>query len=76
MDTVVNILASRGWSRTDDFDIDDPRPYFLRGRWKAIVGRNWTTFYEMVGPSKIGRILSVPTGDPVRVREASRKVAA
>lgn len=71
MNPAVETLIANGFNRSaEDFDpAGEPRPflYLPPGKggvtWKAIVGRMWTTLYELTEPQRIGEMESVRTED-------------
>ncbi len=74
MRSAVDALASAGWTRLGDFDeAGSARPWFQRGDCRCIVGRNVTTVYQLVRPTRVGFMASVPTEDVRAVRRLLTK---
>lgn len=72
MSIMDHILAEAGWKRAEDFDPQgNPRPFYAKGRFRAIVGHKWSTFYVLEGKANIGAIKTVPTGSNPEFSELS-----
>ncbi len=73
MDRVVTKLTELGWKRIDEQDADS-KPRFVKGKWKCMVGTNWTTFYEMVNRNKIGDMRSMPTINDGEIMKLAKRL--
>lgn len=66
VDSAINTLVRMGWEKTDK-TLDEYKPILVKEvkakTCKAIVGRDWVTFYRLSGPERIEYMRSVATND-------------
>lgn len=67
--SVSRTLRLSGWEVDGNFVSGNP--VYVQGSWKAIVGRRWTTFYEVIGIEQVGAMLSVRNSDEAKIRAMS-----